>query len=222
MTYSEARVHSDYPSHSAIVIEVGEDRIGRYAMTVGGNESDFIRMTRVDLDATGLVRQHAANPFICVVQDLKVEALSQDAPLPVAAATPSQRLAMAKIIIGYEAQTDSQGRLMVHDLPPADGGGRYEVAGINERYSKTVCVELVALIRSGQQHEALQRAAAYIADNTDIAANWTSNAGVEFISGTASSIEARGEPPGSCRRRSGSTPTRRSGRILWRPSPGPG
>lgn len=180
VTYSEARVHSDYPSHSAIVIEVGEDRIGRYAMTVGGNESNSIRMTRVDLDATGLVRQHAANPFICVVQDLKVEALSQDAPLPVAAATPSQRLAMAKIIIGYEAQTDSQGRLMVHDLPPADGGGRYEVAGINERYNKTVCDELVALIRSGQQDEALQRAAAYIADNTDIAANWTSNAGVEF------------------------------------------
>jgi Uncharacterized protein conserved in bacteria (DUF2272)/N-acetylmuramoyl-L-alanine amidase len=181
VTYSGARVHSDYPSHSAIVIEVGEDRIGRYAMTVGGNESDSIRMTRVDLDATGLVRQHAANPFICVVQDLKVEALGQDAPLPAAAAaTPSQRLAMAKIIIGYEAQTDSQGRLMVHELPPADGGGRYEVAGINERYNKTVCDELVALIRSGQQDEAMQRAAAYIADNTDIAANWTSNTAVEF------------------------------------------
>ena len=113
-------------------------------------------------------------------------------PLPVAAATPSQRLAMAKIIIGYEAQTDSQGRLMVHDLPPADGGGRYEVAGINERYNKTVCDELVALIRSGRQSEALQRAAAYIADNTDIAANWTSNARSRSSPGTASSIEAPG------------------------------
>ncbi len=29
VTYAEARTHSDYPSHSAIVVEVGEDRVGR-------------------------------------------------------------------------------------------------------------------------------------------------------------------------------------------------
>jgi lysozyme family protein len=180
VTYAEARIRSDYSSHSAVVVEVGEDRVGRYAMTIGGNESDSIRMTRVDLDAAGMVRQHAANPFICVVQDLKIEATSQAAREAVAAAaSPSQRLAMAKVIVDFEARRD-HGRLMVYNLPPGDGGGRYEVAGINERYNKAVCDELVALIRSGRQAEAEQRADAYIADNTDIAAQWTSNPGVEF------------------------------------------
>jgi hypothetical protein len=180
VTYAEARTHSDYPSHSAIVVEVGEDRVGRYAMTIGGNESDSIRKMRVELDVSGMVRQHNANPFICVVQDLKIDVTTQAAEEAIATAAPSARLAMGKIIVGFEARRDSQGRLMVYNLPPGDGGGRYEVAGINERYNKVVCDELVALIRSGRQEEAEERATAFIADNTDIASQWTSNPAVEF------------------------------------------
>ena len=54
------------------------------------------------------------------------------------------------------------------------------MAGINERYNKVVCDELVALIRSGRQDEAEERATAFIAGNTDIASQWTSNPAVEF------------------------------------------
>ena len=54
-------------------------------MTIGGNESDSIRKTRVELDASGMVRQHKADPFICVVQDLKIGVAAQAAEEAIAA-----------------------------------------------------------------------------------------------------------------------------------------
>lgn len=96
------------------------------------------------------------------------------------AASPSRRLRMAKSIVDFEARRDTQGRLAVYTLPPEDGGGRYEVAGINERYHKAVCDELVELIRSGRHAEAEVRAAEFLASFTDKAATWTQNAGIEF------------------------------------------
>ena len=38
---------------------------------------------------------------------------------------------MAAAIVNFEARRDSKGHLKVYNLPPEDGGGRYEVAGIN-------------------------------------------------------------------------------------------
>jgi hypothetical protein len=66
-----ARTHSAYASHSAIVIEVGSDSAGLFALTIGGNESDSIRQTVVRLTPTRLVRQRLNNPFICVIRNLK-------------------------------------------------------------------------------------------------------------------------------------------------------
>jgi hypothetical protein len=181
VTYAQARTSSDYPSHSAIVVEIGEDQVGRYAVTIGGNEHDSIRKTRVALNAAGMVAQKSTDPFICVVQDLKIDAAPQVISDGEAfAASPAQRLAMAGIIVNFEARRDAQRRLEVYHLPPDDGGGRYEVAGINERYNKTVCDELVELIQTGHQQEAEQRATEFIAGNTDIAAGWTSVAAIEF------------------------------------------
>ena len=96
------------------------------------------------------------------------------------ATSSSQRLEMAKFIIDFEARRDARGRLIVYALPPGDGGGRYEVAGINERYHKAVCDELVELIRSGRHAEAERRAAEFIANYTDKASTWTQNVGIEF------------------------------------------
>jgi hypothetical protein len=181
VTYAEARTSSQYPSHSAIVVEVGEDQVGHYAMTIGGNEHDSIRMTRVALNGAGMVVQKPSDPFICVVQDLKIDAAPQAAGrADVSAAAASRRLEMAKIIVDYEARRDAQHRLVVFPLDPEDGGGRYEVAGINERYNKTLCDELVQLVQSGRQQEAEQRAVAFIADDSEVAARWTSNAAIEF------------------------------------------
>jgi len=87
--------------------------------------------------------------------------------------TPIQRTQMAHAIVDFEARRDSKGHLMVYNLPPSDGGGRYEVAGINERYDKPMCDQLVKLIRSGQYDEAEKEATEYIAKNTDPACKIT-------------------------------------------------
>ena len=69
--YNYARAHANYPSHSAIVTEIGNDGAGHYLMTIGGNEGDAIRMTRHALTPEGLIVQRQIRPFICVIQDLK-------------------------------------------------------------------------------------------------------------------------------------------------------
>ena len=99
---------------------------------------------------------------------------------PVGAVTEGQRLRMAKAIVDFEARRDVQGRLAVYDLPPGDGGGRYEVAGINERYHKTEADHAVALIRAGRFREAEDYVTGVIADLTDVVAGWCGDIGVEF------------------------------------------
>lgn len=69
--YAHAADHDDYPSHCAIVVEVGSDRSGPYAITIGGNESDSIRRKRITLDAQGLIVQRTRDPYICVIQTLR-------------------------------------------------------------------------------------------------------------------------------------------------------
>ena len=69
--YAFARTHKNYTSHSAIVIEIGQDSVGRYALTIGGNEGNSIRRTIVRLTPQGFVKQRPSNPFICVIKNLK-------------------------------------------------------------------------------------------------------------------------------------------------------
>lgn len=83
------------------------------------------------------------------------------------------RREVARAIVGFEARRDRQGRLIVYTLPKGDGGGRYEVAGICDRYHPHETGDLVALIRAGKHQEAEERAAEYIANYTDTAALWT-------------------------------------------------
>lgn len=70
-TYAYAKAHEGYESHSAIVIEVGEDNKGKYALTIGGNEGDSIRVKEIRLDKNGFVKQRTANPFISIIENLK-------------------------------------------------------------------------------------------------------------------------------------------------------
>jgi hypothetical protein len=69
--FAFASAHANYPSHSAIVVETGHDPGGRFALTIGGNESDSIRRKRVALDDHGLIVQRTNSPFISVIQNLK-------------------------------------------------------------------------------------------------------------------------------------------------------
>jgi hypothetical protein len=69
--FAFAKANANYASHSAIVVEVGSDSVGHYALTVGGNEGDSIRRKVVRLTPDGLIKQRPENPFICVIADLK-------------------------------------------------------------------------------------------------------------------------------------------------------
>jgi len=46
--------------------------------------------------------------------------------------TPEMRRRMAAEIVDYEARRDANRHLKVYNLPEGDGGGRYEVAGIEQ------------------------------------------------------------------------------------------
>ncbi len=63
---------------------------------------------------------------------------------------------------------------------PEDGGGTYEVAGINEKYNKETADVLVALIEQGRFDEAEALAVDFIAQDTDRASSWSSVPGLEF------------------------------------------
>jgi peptidoglycan hydrolase-like protein with peptidoglycan-binding domain len=93
--------------------------------------------------------------------------------------TPEQRMAMARAIINFEARRDKKGRLQVYKLPAGDGGGRYEVAGINEKYNKEVCDHLVALIEAGQYDKAEALATEFVASDTDVVVTWSRSAAIE-------------------------------------------
>ena len=94
--------------------------------------------------------------------------------------TPEQRHRMAQAILNFEARRDRQGRLEVYELPPGDGGGRYEVAGINERYNREVCDQLVAMINAGRFDAAETLATDFIAQDTDRVASWSAIPALEF------------------------------------------
>lgn len=71
VTYDQARTLNSYNSHGAIVVDLTMENGARYALTVGGNESDSIRIKKVRLAATGNVKQQSPNPYICVIENLK-------------------------------------------------------------------------------------------------------------------------------------------------------
>jgi lysozyme family protein len=91
------------------------------------------------------------------------------------------RLLAAKAIIDFEARRDKNGHLMVYALPPNDGGGRFEVAGINERYNPAECAHLVELLGEKKYAEAELYAQEVIARDTDVAERWHQDPGVLFF-----------------------------------------
>jgi N-acetylmuramoyl-L-alanine amidase/lysozyme family protein len=144
--------------------------------------------------AEGLIETETARPAaIADVEDAAAAAhmglLQDDAgAVPLAEAIPSmqiqsasatQRLRMAQEIVDFEARRDPRGKLTVYYLRPEDGGGRYEVAGINDRYHRQEVERLVQLIEAGRHDEAERLAVEYIAKFTDTVAGWTSKVAVE-------------------------------------------
>ena len=86
---------------------------------------------------------------------------------------------MAGKIVDFEARRDSQGRLKVYNLPPGDGGGRYEVAGINDRFHPTEAAALRRLVEAGRYDDAEDYAQRHIASYTDAGDRWTPHDAIE-------------------------------------------
>lgn len=93
--------------------------------------------------------------------------------------TTDMRRRMARKIVDFEARRVN-GKLAVYRLPANDGGGSYEVAGINDRYHPAQAAKLKALIEAGRHDEAERSVADYLIAYTNVAAGWTEHAGVEF------------------------------------------
>ncbi|MEM1293732.1 MAG: N-acetylmuramoyl-L-alanine amidase [Verrucomicrobiota bacterium] len=93
--------------------------------------------------------------------------------------TGSLRLKICRQIVDWEARRDSNGNIQIYTLPSNDGGGKYEVAGINDRYHKETVDKLVSLINAGQYKKAEEAAALHIANYTDKVTDWVKNPGVE-------------------------------------------
>ena len=96
----------------------------------------------------------------------------------------SQRVLRHEIvrhIVNAEAARDDDGRIVVHRLNGADGGGQFEVAGINERYHAAAATALRALIEDGRYRRAEAEAVGYIAAYTDTLAQWAKSGAVAYI-----------------------------------------
>lgn len=81
-------------------------------------------------------------------------------------------MTIGQFIVNREARRDSSGRLAVYRLPAGDGGGTFEVAGINDRYHEHKARQLARLIESGRHEEAEQVAVAYVEFYTLICEGW--------------------------------------------------
>jgi hypothetical protein len=76
-----------------------------------------------------------------------------------------KRQSMGKAIVEFEGRY-AGGKLQWYKLPPGDGGGEYEVAGINQKYHPQKAARLKALIDAGKHAEAEVEAATYIEEYT--------------------------------------------------------
>lgn len=68
-TFDFAARNKAYESHSAIVVEVGADTLGKYLRTIGGNEGDSVGLKEVRLDADGFVK-NSSNVYIGLIETL--------------------------------------------------------------------------------------------------------------------------------------------------------
>jgi hypothetical protein len=89
LSYDDAEDSDNYPSHTAIVVELKQEGNARYAVTIGGNESDSIRRKDVVLTPQGRVKQKTPEPYICVIETLKDKAAPQDESVKVKAMNAS-------------------------------------------------------------------------------------------------------------------------------------
>lgn len=75
-------------------------------------------------------------------------------------------------IIESEIRRDKNGHIAVYHMPKGDGGGTYEVAGINDRYHPQEAAKLKKMIEAGQYAAAEAEVGDYIISYTDVVRGW--------------------------------------------------
>jgi uncharacterized protein (TIGR02594 family) len=148
--------------HVATILSV----TGGVARVVGGNQSDAVTEASFRVDD---------GQFVGYFWPRTVAA----APAP--ERTPADvRRRMGKAITLAEARRDAQGNLALYHPPANDGGGAYEIAGINVRWHPVAAAKLKAMLEAKQFAEAEDFVGDYTGSYTDVADVWTSRWGVEF------------------------------------------
>lgn len=94
---------------------------------------------------------------------------------------PEHELAIGKHILDVEARRDRNGRLAVYQLPAGDGGGTFEVAGINDRFHPQAASQLALLISRKKFVQAEQEAVEYILKYTDGPGSWAKTPAAQAV-----------------------------------------
>lgn len=92
--------------------------------------------------------------------------------MPAPTPRPAYQLKIGQFIVNAEARRDKQGRIAIYKLPKGDGGGTFEVAGINDRYHPHTAEHLKELIELGKHAVAENLAIEYICSYTDVVTTW--------------------------------------------------
>lgn len=79
---------------------------------------------------------------------------------------------IGQFIVNKEGRRDASGNLTYYNLPTGDGGGAYEVAGINVKYHPVKARELKSLIVEGKHKEAEEAAVDYVVEFTRSVKGW--------------------------------------------------
>ncbi len=93
--------------------------------------------------------------------------------MPSTSPRPAYQLKIGQFIVDCEARRDAQKRLAIYKLPKGDGGGTFEIAGINDRYHPQVAEHLQELINNGKHAVAENLAVEYICGYTDVVSSWS-------------------------------------------------
>lgn len=93
--------------------------------------------------------------------------------------TLAQKLEMARFIVSVEARRDRNGNLRVYRLPASDGGGTYEIAGINDRFHPQAASTLKTMLSQKRFKAAEEYIVDYLVSYTDIVTKWTQHPAIE-------------------------------------------
>jgi hypothetical protein len=90
-------------------------------------------------------------------------------------------MCQCKRIIESEARRDKDGHIILYHLPHGDGGGKWEYAGMNDRYHPIALKHIMELLDLNKYDEAEEEAVKYIKIYTDRIAKLSKQEAVQYL-----------------------------------------